>query len=234
MMHLARLLAVILCLSALPLTAWAGAWKRPVDTGFSATTFTLRRTETGLENEFAFYRDFGVSPLFDLGIDLNQAGLSSGHVMLFARLPLRQQHRGTRIATELALGTGHSDRGWNPMYRFTLSAGRSFSTKRGRIWSSLDLNYEKRGHEPDPLWKLDASFGVQSGRRVAPMLQFETAFGSNRDLSYAVIPSLRIKLSGLNLTQQKRFEDSEVTIGLEYRRTAQQSLGLRIGLWRRF
>lgn len=239
-------LVLALCAAALPLTATAGAWKHPVDGGFAATSFALRRSDQGLVSEFGYYRDFGVSAHFDLGIDLNQQGSQlvgqpgrqswrqSGHVLVFARLPLRQGTNKTQISAELALGGNHTNLLWHPMYRVSLSAGRSKATKHGNLWGNLDLIYEQRGDAPHPLWKLNGSFGLDSNRRISPLLQIETSFGQDTNLSYSLTPSLRIKLSGFSFAGEQRFENSELTIGLEYRRANTQSLGLKIALWQRF
>ncbi len=223
-----------LCLAAFPLMVKAGAWKRPVDTGFSATSVTLRKTEQGLVSEFGYYRDFGLSPRFDLGIDLNQQDNQSGHALVFARLPLRQGSRGTQVAIELALGGNHTAFVWHPMYRFTLSAGRNWATRQGLFWGSVDLAYEQRGNADYPLWKLDGSFGLESNRRVSPLLRIETSLSRGNDFTYAITPSLRIKLANLSLAEKLGFERSDLTIGLEYRGAKTQSLGLKVALWHRF
>lgn len=218
----------------LPLAASAGAWKRPVDTGFAATSFTLRRSDQGLVSEFGYYRDIGLSARFDLGIDLNQQDSQSGHVMIFTRLPLRQGADTTQIAAEFALGGNHTNLQWHPMYRFTLSAARSKPTRMGTLWGSLDLSVEQRGDAAHPFGKLDASFGVDTSRALSPLLQIETSFGRGAEFTYAITPSLRIKLAGLSLAGSSIFETSDLTIGLEYRRANTQSLGLKIALWQRF
>jgi hypothetical protein len=227
-------LLLAFCISALPLVASADAWKRPVGTGFSSTSFTLRRTEQRLVTEFGYYRDFGLSPLFDLGIDLHQQDVQSGHALMFVRLPLSQGPERTRIAAKLALGGNHNNRVWHPMYRLTLSAGRSWPSRQGRFWGNFDLAYEQRGGTSHPMWKLDGSFGFDSTRQVTPLLQIETSLGQDRDFAYAIIPSLRIKLAGFSASEKLGLEDRELTIGLEYRRSNTQSLGLKVALWHRF
>jgi len=231
----ARVLILGLCLTVLqPLTATAGAWKRPKGEGVSATSLTLRDTGQGLEPELSYYRDFGVTGQFDLGIDLNQSDIQSGHALLFARLPLRQGGGGTQIAAELALGANHAQGLWHPMYRITLSAGRGEKTRLGDLWGNLDLMLEQRGNAAHPLWKIDGSFGVSTGQRLSPLLSFETAFGQNVDFGYSITPAVRINLAGLSVWGKQPFETSDLTVGLEYRRSPRQSLGLKIALWQRF
>lgn len=227
-------LLLALWATILPLAASAGAWKRPVDTGFAATSFALRRSDQGLVSEFGYYRDFGLSARFDLGIDLNQQDSQSGHALIFARLPLRQGADKTQIAAEFALGGNHTNLQWQPMYRLTLSAGRSKPTRIGTLWGSLDLSFEQRGDVAHPLGKLDGSFGIDTNRTLSPLLQIETSFGQGTDFAYAITPGLRIKLAGLSFAKKPIFETSELTIGLEYRRANTQSLGLKIALWQRF
>lgn len=233
-MKLSRCLALALCALVLPETALAGPWKRPADQGFASTSLTFRKTDNQYETELGYYRDFAVSPLFDLGVDLNQVDLQSGHALVFVRVPLRKHPHKFRAAAEIALGASFSDPDWSHMYRFTLSAGRNFEMRSGALWSSVDLTYEQRGSDADPLWKLDSTVGWRGRQRISPLLQIETTFGSNRDFTYSLIPAVRIKLDGLNLPLQKHLEDSEVVIGLEYRKAAEHSLGLRIALWQRF
>ncbi|MCD9148705.1 hypothetical protein [Pseudophaeobacter flagellatus] len=231
----ARVLILGLCLTVVqPLAATAGAWKRPKGEGFVATSLILRDTEQGLEPELSYYRDFGVTGQFDLGIDLDQSDIQSGHALLFARLPLRQGDGGTQIAAELALGANHAQGLWHPMYRFTLSAGRGAKTRLGNLWGNLDLMLEQRGNAAHPLWKLDGSFGMSTGQRLSPLLSFETAFGQNVDFRYSITPAVRINLAGLSVWGKQPFETSDLTIGLEYRRSPRQSLGLKIALWQRF
>ncbi|MEP2718053.1 hypothetical protein [Pseudophaeobacter sp.] len=225
---------LILYAVALPLTATAGAWKQPAGEGFAATSFTLRNLDSGLQGELSYYRDYGLTPRFDLGFDFNQLDTQSGHALVFLRLPLQQGADTTQIAAGFALGGSHFEGDWQPMYRLTLSAGRSFQTSVGSLWGSLDLILEQRGSAASPIGKLDGSFGLDTGHRFSPLLQIETAFGSDLDFSYAIIPSLRIKLNDLNFLGKQRFSNSDLTIGLEYRRTKTQSLGLKIAMWRRF
>lgn len=231
-------LALALCAATLPLAASAGAWKHPVDTGFSSTSFNLRKTDQGLVNEFGYYRDFGISPRFDLGVDLNhqqsQSTRQSGHVMVFARLPLRQGADTSKIAVELALGGNHTNLQWHPMYRFILSIGHSKATNPGTLWGNLDLVYEQRGDIPHPLWKLNGNFGLNGNRRVSPLLQVETSFGPETDFNYAIIPSLRINLSKLSGAGKPILENSDLIFGLEYRHENTQSFGVKIALWHRF
>ncbi|OIQ44269.1 MAG: hypothetical protein BM558_08625 [Roseobacter sp. MedPE-SW] len=237
-MSVPRHLALVLCAATLPLAANAGAWKQPVDTGFSSTSFSLRRTDQGLVSEFGYYRDFGISTGFDLGIDLNHQQShptrQSGHMMLFARLPLYQDTNTRKIAAEFALGGNHANLQWHPMYRFTLSIGNSKATNAGHLWGNLDLIYEQRGDTPHPQWKLNGNLGLDGNRRVSPLLQVETSFGPETDFNYAIIPSLRINLSELFRAGKPHFENSDLTIGLEYRHENTQSFGVKIALWQRF
>ncbi|EBA18699.1 hypothetical protein RSK20926_13289 [Roseobacter sp. SK209-2-6] len=226
-----RLLLVIATYSLMlgPSLALAGAWKRATGTGFTSTQLTLRNTSTGSTNELSFYGEFGLSPQLDIGIDLHQSHDLSGHALLFARIPLLRAPHRIRASAELAAGGSHTRGSWNGMYRVKLSVGKNFPKLRWLDWGNLDLTYEKRGQDQTGLWKMDVSMGQNRRTRYAPMLQIETAKAPGGDLSYAIIPALRVKLGPLG---QKT--PQELVVGLEYKDTNQSSLGLRFAYWHRF
>lgn len=222
----------------------AGAWKHPVGQGFASASLTLHQATNNQQEELSFYGDYGISEHFDLGLDLHQTGDMSGHAMIFVRVPIRQPATGLRIATELAFGGNHYRGRWGTMHRISLSAGTDFATSQFRGWGNVDLRYEKPAHQDNPLWKLDAALGLHSTGRIAPMLAIETSKSRGQSLSYAIIPSLRIKLARPDQWQHaptsskknpRLFgQDSELLLGLRYRNTPEQSLGLKLALWQRF
>lgn len=249
-----RCLILLICGMALGTPALSGAWKRPQGEGFASASVSLRQRESRLSQELSFYGDYGISDRFDLGIDLNQVDDLSGHALIFARLPLWQSPKLGQLATELALGGSHTKGHWRSMYRFTLSAGKSFNTQWGAGWGNIDLHYEQRASQVQPLWKLDASFGLNTPGRLSPVLSIETSKSATQAFSYTIIPSLRIKLADLKLfkrpaAQRKTsgkgvlgpqifgaslFDQRDLLIGLSYRHAGTRNLGLKIALWHRF
>lgn len=244
MLYLLRLSCLVAALMWCACAARSGAWKHPVGQGFASASLTLQQDTNALQEELNFYGDYGISEQFDLGLDLHQTGDVSGHAMIFVRLPIRQATNGLRLSTELAIGGNHYRGKWGTMHRISLSAGKEFATPQFRGWGNVDLRYEKLAHQDEPLWKLDVALGLHRPGRVTPMLAIETSKSRGQSLSYAIIPSLRIKLAGLDLWQrapsssnrsQRLFgQDSELLLGLRYRNTPEQSLGLKLALWHRF
>lgn len=248
---MARLLSLT-CLAtgffAIATASQGGAWKQPLGQGFASASLTLRQEKNAQQEELSYFGEYGVSEYFDLGLDLNQVSDVSGHAMVFTRLPLRQSPDGFQLSAALAAGANHYRGHWTPMYRFTLSAGSNFTTAHLKGWGNIDLQYEMRGDQDHPLWKLDANLGLHTAGRVAPMLSIETAKASGQRPSYTLIPSLRIKLDGLYIlnasrprrhssrpgNQERIQQNSELLIGISYRHAERRSLGLKIALWHRF
>lgn len=259
---MSRCLLLLLCGMMLGTPAISGAWKRPQGEGFASASISLRRLEGSHSQELSYYGDFGITERFDLGVDLNQVDDLSGHALVFARLPLWQSPRWGQLATELALGGSHYKGHWRGMYRLTLSAGKNFNipwgnnkrTDKRTGWGNIDLHYEQRSSQTDPLWKLDASFGLNTPGRISPVLSIETSKSASQAFSYTIIPALRIKLADLKLFNSPAkprarpgeaplgrqasdaglFDQSDLLIGLSYRQADTQSLGLKISLWHRF
>ena len=197
--------------------------------GFAAAQVTLRDSPDGIREEFGFYGDMSLAGKLDLGIDLNQSASTSGHALIFVRLPLHQPTRGLRFSAEMALGGSHVEGDWEAMWRVKISAGGNFEKSRWIDWANLDLSHEKRGHSAHGLWKLDLSLGKHLPGRLSPMLQIETSKGPGQDFSYSIIPALRIKLGTVTPSAPK-----EMVLGLEYKNAQTESLGLRIAYWHRF
>lgn len=217
------LTALMICLTAAQ-PACAGAWMREPKTGFMSVTTTLRNVAGPLRYETSFYADYGLTPRLSLGVDVNERPGTTGHVMLFARLPLGPTDGKTRFAMELAVGGYHWKGQWTHISKTTLSLGRSFTSPWGAGWLSVDAAIELRNRAPDPIYKLDTTIGLSPKRRFAPILQLETAHIRNKPFAWALTPGVMIKARN-NITW---------LVGFEVKSAAQTSLGLKLGLWRRF
>ncbi|MDE4134486.1 hypothetical protein PXK00_15305 [Phaeobacter sp. QD34_3] len=203
----------------------AGPWIQDHKGIFTSASATLRQTAMGdWRHELNYYGEYGWSDHLTLGLDLHQNHRDSGHAMLFARLPLGRRNGSFPVAVSLSVGGAHWQGRWDGIYRVTLSAGHGFPTRTGSGWATIDATYERRAAAPDPLWKLDATLGFNRHGALSPMLQIETSKSPGQALSYAIIPSLRYRI-----TAQK-----ELVVGLERKQAANRSLGLRIALWHRF
>lgn len=204
--------------------ATAGAWLRDESRGFLSLSGTLRNSGFGLESETALYADFGLSRWLTLGLDYHQQGTIAGHVLAFVRLPLGRSSGRTRLALELAAG-GHNWLGdWQPMARTTLSLGRGFSSRWGDGWLNIDAAFERRFGFDRPAYKLDAAIGLSSGPRFRPLLKLETTRISGHPLFWTLTPAIQFDTA----------KGGTWIFGVERKSAPQSSVGIKIGLWRRF
>ncbi len=214
---------LLAALSASPL--WAGPWMLDAGQGFVSASATIRQSEADQwRHEFSYFGEYGLSDQLTLGLDLNQNDRASGHALLFARVPLVRRRSALALALTVSAGGAHDQGAWNGLYRVTLSSGYSYETKNGSGWTSVDATYELRSALEGATWKLDGTLGWNSPGALSPMLQIETSKTAGKPLSYAIIPSLRYRVS----------DHQEVVLGLEYKEADQRSLGLKVALWHRF
>ncbi len=201
----------------------AGAWLESEGQGFVSSGLRLRSGG----QEVNGYAAYGVTPRLTLGLDLNRAeaaGGSSAHALVFARLPLRQSDTGWQLATELSFGLARNDARWQPLQRITLSAARGFDDPWGSGWIALDLAREWQPEGDRAAVKLDATLGLNSDRRAAPIVQLELYQPDQGALSWKLLPGLRWQLA----------PGRELLCGLELRSAGQDRVGLHLALWHRF
>jgi len=216
--------ALFLCLTAAS-SAGAGAWLREQGQGFTAVS-AIGRSDTSLRSphyETSLYAEYGLKPRLTLGLDANERPGSSGHALIFVRLPIRRDPGAARIAVELGLGGHHLGPQWDAMYKAALSYGRGFSGVGGG-WLAIDAAVEYRSATAGPLYKLDATLGLPSKRRMRTMIQLETAYLNGAGFLWALTPSLI--LPGKN--------GREWVFGVETRSAATQTIGLKLALWKKF
>ena len=219
-----HLLLALLCATAASPAA-AGAWLREPGRGFLSTTATLRQGDPDARQELSLYAEYGLTPRLTLGADINARPGTSGHAMVFARLPLSRPGARNRLALETALGGHHWQGDWDPMYRLTLSYGRGLTTRSGILgWLAVDAAYERRLGMSDPIYKLDATLGRSGPGRIRPILQVETAHIPGRDFIWSVAPGVMI--------DSRR--SATWVVGLERKSASRDTLGLKIALWHWF
>lgn len=202
----------------------AGAWLREPGTVFSSVSTTVRYLDGIWRPDYSLYAEYGLAPRLTLGVDYNENPGFSGHVMMFARMPVGSTQRRTKLALELGIGGHHWQGQWAEMFKSTISLGRGFSSRWGDGWFHVDGAMEMRRPNPEPAYKLDATLGLSSGLRFRPLLQFESTYIPGTPLIWSLIPSVMIDGR----------DDTTWLIGVERRTAGQTSLGLRFALWRRF
>ncbi|MFV0513416.1 MAG: hypothetical protein ACK5MY_07265 [Jhaorihella sp.] len=230
MMHRILVMA-LLCGLAAASPAMPGAWLREDGRAFLSVSGIVRRTVAGHEQETGLYGEYGLLPRLTIGIDLNERPALAGHALVFARLPLIAQSDRTRLALEIAAGAHHWQTNWHPMTRATLSLGRAFQAGRGyQGWLNLDAAYERRYGFLRPAYKLDLTAGLSSGLRLRPLLQIETTLVPGQGRYWTVTPAI---LFGGG---RGRGTAGIATwlVGVERKSAPQDSVGLKLALWRRF
>lgn len=204
--------------------AWAGAWLQEPGKAFLAVTATLRHGDPMARFETVIYGEYGLAPRLTFGLDINQRPGVSGHALLFARTALGPATGRNRYAIEAAVG-GYDWLGqWQPMYKTALSFGRGIEFRGIPGWLAVDAAFERRIGTPAPTYKLDATIGLSGAARVQPILQIETARTSGLPLMWTITPGITIKGP----------KDTTWVVGLERKSVIRQTIGLKLGLWRRF
>lgn len=222
-MHLPAL--ILLVLLAVPKSLWAGAWPREPGTGFAAfsTVSRLETEQNSPETELSLYGEYGLRPRLTLGLDVNEIPDKAGHALLFLRHPLSAPERPHKWAAELGLGASHWRGNWEPMYKATLSYGRSLSNNRGNGWLNIDTIVEFRTQMKSPIYKLDSTIGLPFSPKIKALLQVETAYIPGQSFGYALTPGLLISGSA-----------RDWLIGVEHRDADRRTLGLKFALWQSF
>ena len=219
------ILVCVLLLIAAATSATAGAWLRAKGTGFASTTSTVRQFSDQIWQETSVYIEYGLGKRLTMGVDYNQGSTTSGHALLFARIPLGKPNHKYRFSAELGLGMHYLGYFQGKMHKLTLSYGRSVTTRFGPGWLAIDLASEQRQGLPGPTIKLDTTFGLTGERRLQPMIQIETSQPAIGPINWAIIPSIRIR------GKKKR----TWVIGAERKSTGGfSSIGVRLAFWHEF
>lgn len=203
----------------------AGAWLRAPGQSFVAVTGTVR-TNDGLltESETGIYAEHGLARRLTLGLDLNDRARTSGHALIFARVPLSKGPGLSKWAFEVGVGGHHYQSDWRRMLKATLSYGRTLPTRRGYGWIALDGGIEFRSGSQGRLHKLDAVIGLPVTPKLKALLKVETNHASDRPFVYAVTPG--VLLGAPSATRW--------VLGLEHRHESLRTTGLRLEIWRTF
>jgi len=205
--------------------AQSGAWLRDKGAGFLSVGTTLRPNRIVPDFEAKFYAEYGAAKWLTLGVDINETPDVTGHAILFARLPFGKRDGVLKQAMEIGLGGHHWKDDWWGFYKFGYSMGRGVTNRRGNGWWALDANYDRRLGNPQPLLKLDFTWGQSSGMKIRPLMKVETAYIPGEGPGGSLVPS--VMLSG--------FGDEIWVAGLELRHFGgQNSAGFRLDIWKDF
>lgn len=214
----------LICTAA-PTPGWPGAWLRDKDTGFLSVASTFRDTASGLAVETDLYAEYGAWPKVTLGAAVNEVQGQTGHVLAFARFPIRTRSDKAKWAVEIGLGAWHQGPEWQPMGKLTLSYGRGLSWgKTAQGWLSIDASAEHRQGKPEPTFALNTTLGQSLGGKVRPMVKLGAEHISGQPLGWSASANLLID-------GPKRMT---WVVGVERKRSGEPTTALSLGFWRNF
>ncbi|MCE8008414.1 hypothetical protein [Aestuariivita sp.] len=219
---------VLLCLLAivaLPRLVDAGPWAREPGRIFTSVTSSYRYDPQRLQidSEGGFYMEYGLRSRLTLGVDTMDSSGGYSHLYAFARWPLVAQDRPFKMAFTLGAGASRSQGQWGPMISLGFSVGRGVNLWRPGWWT-VTTKLEDHQVLPNPVMKLDATFGLNLGPRLKSFLEVETSHRRGTDPSIGVRVSLAWKMRNAQ----------HLIIGLENKHAGTRSYGVRAGIWRSF
>lgn len=218
----AAVLALVLALSAG--TARPGPWPREAGTGFLSLSHSLSREaghpSTGYS---AFYGELGLGGGMTLGLDAGRGDTyGDWSALFFLRRSLDDGRGPNRLAAELGLGRmGADGTGAQVVLRPGLSWGRGLPSG----WATLESYLEYRLAERRAVPKADLTLGLKPG--PDRMLIFQLQSGDYPGAP----PYLRLAPS---YVQRLGRGEAFVEIGLKAGLAGDETLGLKLGLWRAF
>lgn len=217
-----RMISAVMLL-ALAQQGAAGPWPRGEGDGFFAASVTARPPEAAADRELSLYAEYGLTPQLTIGADLHGQGSGTGHLLLFARLPLPETS-GLHSAIQASAGGYRAGGHAGTMGRLTLTAGRGFTLSGIPGWWTLDAAAEWRRGLPGPVWKLDGTVGLNTQGRLKPLLQSEYSKLSGQRPVWSLLPGLRIQAG----------PGWYLVANAELRSAQTRTVGIRLGLWQDF
>ena len=204
---------------------YANPWPREDGDVFVALSGTYRYASRSNSDEFdgSAYLEYGLTDKVTLGLSANDNRIDYTHAYGFLRRSLSRPSRQLKIAASIGLGASRRDNTWGHMVRLGLSVGRPTRIWKPGWWS-VTTAIEEHALWPDPIYKLDATFGLKLTPRLQTILDLEA---SQRSGSADTI-TLRTSVAWAVR------EGSHLVIGLEAKEINETFLGLRIGWWRTF
>ena len=216
----------LLCLAALLALVLAGpgragAWPRGKGQLFVTTSGYMTWSGGPQPTGFAaIYAEWGLSDRVTLGLDLGRGVSGASKTVAFASIPVGKMDGKLRMAVELGLG----EIAGKTILRPGLSYGMGFNSKLGSGWVALDTVAEM-GLETGVLdLKTDLTIGLQPGKRVKTMVQFQAGIQQNDPAFLRVVPSVVWEWR----------EGTSLEIGITKGLIGPDETGLKISLWRSF
>lgn len=174
-------------------SAFAGAWLREKDSGFSSLTASGAMT---LDFGQKTYLEYGVRHDLTLGAELGflmsaNSGRSD-YATLFLRRPIGDAEGPNLWAYELGIGASWTGETVNPYLRTGLSWGRGYTLGTRSGWVGVDATIQWDVYNANHLLKLDSTVGMNFNDRFSVMVQVFHA-RVNAGATTSIAPSLVVR-----------------------------------------
>ena len=205
--------------------AQANPWPREKGQIFLSLSGTYRYAIDSGANEFdgSAYLEYGLTDRVTVGVSANDNRVDFSQAFGFVRYAFSPPDQRLKLAASLGVGASRRENGWGHMLRLGFSVGRPTAIWKPGWWN-VTAAVEEHALWPEPIYKLDATFGLKLTPRLQTIVDLET---SQRSGSADVV-TLRASVAW------ELRKGSHLVIGIETKEIDQTSMGLRIGWWRTF
>ncbi len=205
--------------------AAAGPWPREKGKTFTSVAGSYRYApDPGqTESDGSFYLEYGLGHRITLGFDATDDQSSYSHAFVFIRHSVLPAERALKLSMSLGVGVSRRDNDWEPMARLGFAIGRSTQIIKSGWWS-ISAAVEDHRLWDAPIYKLDATFGINLGPRWKSFLEVETSQRRGSSDSVTIRQSLAWQMR----------PGTHLVFGLEAKEVGTQSFGVRAGWWHEF
>jgi hypothetical protein len=223
-MRLRLLLLSLLLMPLLPDIARAGAWPRSDGATFVSVSTRVSWPKDMLGTALtlpsdrydSFYLEHGLTEQMTIGLDLGRAEPGGAKLLAFAQLPLDKAENGPQTSVQLAFGTIEG--------QAVLRPGLMLGWGRDGGWMGADAMVEYAPRSGDTSYKLDLTWGRTLGQDRLFIVQVQTGKPEGERAFARLAPSY---VMPIGKTLKVEFG---ATVGLR----AEETIGLKLGLWSEF
>ncbi len=127
-------------------------------------------TKTGLtSNTSTLYAEYGLTQKLTIGVDLGGDETRANKAIAFARLPILNDDRATKIAVEIGIGQVSN----SPALRPGVSVGRGLTLGEHNGWITADTRFVLMDGDNDFLFESDFTFGMGISKRSKLIAQLQ-------------------------------------------------------------
>lgn len=213
-----RLVFIILLLCP---PAMAGPWLRAKGDQFWSISVESATGGNSLNPYSSIYYELGMNDRWTVGLDAGSDILGYSSALLFARTSIWQGDDGGRVAIELGFGGMLDTAGQWVVIRPGISWGRGLTIYQGG-WVSLDATYDYRPNDGRGIAKVEATLGLNQGKRAKLLLQLMAEKPSHLDISMSATPGIAYQLG----------KEYHLVAGAVF--NTDQPTALKLGFWREF